>query len=210
MLRVYLRFSSSGLGLRRPASIASETYAGWSEACWEYHKMKTYASQSSKTLRRGVGVRLTLSSWTTSELVVSPIRFHKFPDGLHSGTMTKNTKTKTICKSHRKWESTASVLQIKTGENKKLAERTHHQLKHHQRWERYEKEGCQRRRIYKYDPFEEKHCCQFNNRALLLMSIVTHIITQLAGPKKPLTYLLSYAKQTLAKAIWNRYIAGVM
>ena len=42
------------------------------------------------------------------------------------------------------------------------------------------------------------------------MSIVTHIITQLAGPKKPLTYLLSYAKQTLAKAIWNRYIAGVM
>ena len=40
MLRVYLRFSSSGLGLRRPASIASETYAGCSEACSEHHKMK--------------------------------------------------------------------------------------------------------------------------------------------------------------------------
>ena len=35
-------------------------------------------------------------------MVALPIRFHKFPAGLHNGTMTKNTKTKTICKSHRK------------------------------------------------------------------------------------------------------------
>ena len=35
-------------------------------------------------------------------IVASPTRFHKFPAGLHRGTMTKNTKTKTICKSHRK------------------------------------------------------------------------------------------------------------
>ena len=35
-------------------------------------------------------------------VVISPIRFHKFPFGLHRGTMTKNTKTKTICKSNRK------------------------------------------------------------------------------------------------------------
>ena len=35
-------------------------------------------------------------------VVASPIRFHKFPAGLHRGTMTKNTKTKTICKSHKK------------------------------------------------------------------------------------------------------------
>ena len=56
MPKVYLMFSSSGLGLRRPVSIASEIYAGISEACSEHHKMKTYASQSSQTLRRGIGV----------------------------------------------------------------------------------------------------------------------------------------------------------
>ena len=118
------------------------------------------------------------------------MRFHKFPAGLHRGTMTKNTKTKTICKSNRKaarqeMKSTASVLRIKPGQNKKLAEHTHHQLKHHQRWERYEKERCQWSCILKYEPFEE-HCCQFKYRALLLMSIVTHTKTQLAGPKKSL------------------------
>ena len=48
-------------------------------------------------------------------VVISPIRFHKFPFGLHRGTMTKNTNTKTICKSNRKaarqeMKSTASVL----------------------------------------------------------------------------------------------------
>ena len=29
-------------------------------------------------------------------VVASPIRFHKFPAGLHRGTMTKNAKTKTV------------------------------------------------------------------------------------------------------------------
>ena len=53
--KVYLRFSSSGLGLRRPVSIASEIYGGTAEACSGHHKMKTYASQSSQ-LRRGIGV----------------------------------------------------------------------------------------------------------------------------------------------------------
>ena len=77
-------------------------------------KWKTHASQSWQTLRRSIGVWLTLS-WLRSELVALPIRFHKFPAGLHRGTMTKNTKTKTICKSHRKaarqeMKSTASVL----------------------------------------------------------------------------------------------------
>ena len=35
-------------------------------------------------------------------IVASSIRFHKFPAGLYRGTMTKNTKTKTICKLNRK------------------------------------------------------------------------------------------------------------
>ena len=64
--------------------------------------MKTYASQPSQTLRRSIGVWLTLLPSTISELIASPIRFHKFPAGLHRGTMTKNTKTKTICTSNRK------------------------------------------------------------------------------------------------------------
>ena len=118
------------------------------------------------------------------------MRFHKFPAGLHRGTMTKNTKTKTICKSNRKaarqeMKSTASVLRIKPGQNKKLAEHTHHQLKHHQRWERYEKERCQRSCTLKYEPVnhDDGKYCQFKYLTLLLMSIVTHIITQPAGPK---------------------------
>ena len=41
-------------------------------------------------------------------VVASPIRFHKFPDGLHRGTMTKNTKTKTICKLKQKGSQTGS------------------------------------------------------------------------------------------------------
>ena len=55
-INLRLRFSSSGGGLTRPASIASETYAGISEACSEHRKMKTYASQPLQTLRRYIGV----------------------------------------------------------------------------------------------------------------------------------------------------------
>ena len=70
-------------------------------------KWKTHASQSWQTLRRSIGVWLTLS-WLRSELVALPIRFHKFPAGLHRGTMTKNTKTKTICKLKQKGSQTGS------------------------------------------------------------------------------------------------------
>ena len=86
-------------------------------------------------------------------------------------------------------KSTASVLRTKPGRNKKLPERTHHQLKHHQRWERYEKERCQRSCMGKYEPVNHDDricCCQFKYLALLLMSIVTHSIIQPAGPNQVL------------------------
>ena len=41
-------------------------------------------------------------------IVASSIRFHKFPAGLYRGSMTKNTKTKTICKLKQKGSQTGS------------------------------------------------------------------------------------------------------
>ena len=56
-------------------------------------------------------------------VAVSSIRFHRFPAGLQRGTMTKNTKTKTVCKAGTQ-EEKRSIVSFKTkkpGQAKKVA-----------------------------------------------------------------------------------------
>ena len=57
-------------------------------------------------------------------VAASPTRFHKFPTGLHRGTMTKNTKTKTVYKAGTQAEKRSSVSFDKTkkpGQTKEVA-----------------------------------------------------------------------------------------
>ena len=57
-------------------------------------------------------------------VAVSSIRFHRFPAGLQRGTMTKNTKTKTVCKAGTQEEKRSSVSFCKTkkpGQTKEVA-----------------------------------------------------------------------------------------
>ena len=56
-------------------------------------------------------------------IVASPTRFHKFPAGLHRGTMTKNTKTKTICKLKQKGSQTGSEKHCVSFANKTWLEK---------------------------------------------------------------------------------------
>ena len=56
--------------------------------------------------------------------VASVITFHRFPAGLQRGTMTKNTKTKTVCKAGPQAEKRSSVSFGKTkkpGQTKEVA-----------------------------------------------------------------------------------------